>query len=112
MPFVGIVIVTMVQFDPYVVDVLMGDLVGHDRKPSAFLVYVHLVVLCQRDRRGEASASLQQMATDVGLSKSAVQTALRHLEARQLISSQRGPGVGEIRRRVLSPWRSGVRGRR
>ena len=28
--------------DPYVVDTLMPDLVGHDRRPSAFLVYLYL----------------------------------------------------------------------
>ena len=27
-----------VTLDPYVVDTLMADLVGHDRQPSAFLV--------------------------------------------------------------------------
>ena len=26
----------------YVLDTLMADLVGHDRQPSAFLVYLHL----------------------------------------------------------------------
>ena len=29
-----------VPLDAYVLDVLMPDLVGHDRRPSAFLVYL------------------------------------------------------------------------
>jgi hypothetical protein len=30
------------SLDPYVVDTLLPDLVGHDRQPSAFLVYLFL----------------------------------------------------------------------
>ena len=30
------------DLDPYVTDVLMPDLVGHDRQPSAFLTYLFL----------------------------------------------------------------------
>ena len=31
-----------IAIDPYIVDTLMPDLVGHDRQPSAFLVYLLL----------------------------------------------------------------------
>ena len=31
-----------IEVDEYVVDTLMADLVGHDRQPSAFLVYLFL----------------------------------------------------------------------
>ena len=31
-----------VTLDPYILDVLMRDLVGHDHTPSAFLVYLWL----------------------------------------------------------------------
>jgi len=41
----------MLAFDDYVTDVLMRDLVGHDRRPVAFLVYLWLA---QR-RRARAS---------------------------------------------------------
>jgi hypothetical protein len=52
-----------IEVDDYVVDTLMADLVGHDRQPSAFLVYLYLwrhthsagedtaVSLPDRDRR-------------------------------------------------------------
>ena len=33
---------TTVPVDAYVLDTLMADLVGHDRQPSAFLVYLFL----------------------------------------------------------------------
>src|SRR5438270_85027 len=31
-----------VEVDSYVIDILLPDLVGHDRQPSAFLVYLFL----------------------------------------------------------------------
>jgi len=31
-----------VPIDDYVLDVLMRDLIGHDQKPAAFIVYLHL----------------------------------------------------------------------
>ena len=34
--------VETVQLDAYVLDTLMRDLTGHDRQPSAFLVYLSL----------------------------------------------------------------------
>ncbi len=33
---------TTVAIDAYILDALMRDLVGHDRRPSAFLVYLYL----------------------------------------------------------------------
>ena len=33
---------TTLKLDSYVLDTLMCDLVGHDRRPSAFLVYLYL----------------------------------------------------------------------
>lgn len=71
--------------DAYVVDALMPDLVGHDRRPSAFLVYLFL----WRKSGGAArptSASYQMLADGTGLSKRAVQTAIRTLERRQLVA--------------------------
>ena len=33
-----------IALDGYVLDVLMRDLVGHDKKPSAFIVYLYLAI--------------------------------------------------------------------
>jgi hypothetical protein len=34
--------IAMLSFDEYVIDVLMPDLAGHDRRPTSFLVYLWL----------------------------------------------------------------------
>ncbi len=93
---------TTIAIDAYILDVLMADLVGHDRKPSAFIVYLHLAKAAQR--RGTVAASLQTIATETGLSKSSVQSAIRHLKRRQLLETPSGTAVGEPLRRVLKPW--------
>ena len=73
----------------YVVDVLMRDLVGHDRSPAAFVVWLWLWRRSRGDGRASVSASLQTIATETGLSKSSVQDAVRRLRRRALISVTR-----------------------
>jgi hypothetical protein len=58
----------MLNLDDYVVDVLMRDLVGHDRRPASFLVYVWLTAQ-QARRQGPVQVSYQELAESVGLSK-------------------------------------------
>ena len=74
-----------IELDEYVVDVLLPDLAGHDRSPAAFLVYVVLWTRLYRSEQRSTSISLQQLADLSGLSKSAVQGALRILKRRGLI---------------------------
>jgi len=76
-----------VPIDHYILDTLMRDLTRHDKRPSAYLVYLHL----WRETYGRATAatnsaekpiyavSLQRIAFATGLSKSSVQHALRCL---------------------------------
>ena len=45
----------MQTIDSYVTDVLMRDLVGHDRRPVAFLVYLWLTAEQQRPKRARSS---------------------------------------------------------
>ena len=73
------------SIDSYLIDVLMPDLVGHDRRPAAFLVYLFLQRHSRPNRRGEVAVSLQTIATRTGLSKSTVQSAIRHLKRRRLL---------------------------
>ena len=106
MALIGIVMIAMERFqlDPYVVDVLMPDLVGHDRRPATFVVYLYLLRQAARSRRDTVSVSLQTIATKTGLSKSTVQTALRHLRRRKLLDPALAATVSAPVRRVLRPW--------
>ena len=89
--------------DPYVVDVLLPDLVGHDRRPSAFLVYL---VLWRRTTGGRtvSALSLRELAEATGLSKRAVQGALATLAHRRLIGVERTAPTAVPGYRVLRPW--------
>ena len=98
--------------DPYIVDTLMPDLVGHDKQPSAFIVFLYLWSRAQARRAGPhgaagrwAVASLQQMALDCGLSKSAVQHAVRTLKRRHLIQSYQPSATAVPEYLVHAPWR-------
>jgi DNA-binding MarR family transcriptional regulator len=87
--------------DCYVLDTLMRDLVGYDRRPSAFLVYLSLLAAC--GQRG-AALSYAQLADRTGLSKRAVQAAVVALERRGLLGVERNGATGVPRYQVLSPW--------
>ena len=91
-------------FDPYVVDILMPDLVGHDRRPAAFIVYLFLLRSAANAGRDTVSVSLQTIATKTGLSKSTVQAAIRHLRRRRLLDPAIIATVKNPSRRVLRPW--------
>lgn len=90
--------------DAYLVDVLMPDLVGHDRRPAAFIVYLFLLREAARSRRDRVSVSLQTIATRTGLAKSTVQAALRHLLRRRLLDPAVTATVTAPVRQVLRPW--------
>jgi DNA-binding MarR family transcriptional regulator len=92
------------ELEPYVLDVLMPDLVGHDRRPASFVVYLYLLGVSARLRKDRVSASLQTIATKTGLSKSTVQSALRHLSRRGLIDPRERASTVNPVRRVLKPW--------
>ena len=93
------------RIDAYLTDVLMRDLVGHDRTPSAFLVYLWLWRMSRGEGRERLGASLQTIATQTGLSKSAVQAAVRHLARRRLLSATRTSPTAAPTYEVHEPWR-------
>ena len=74
------------SLDGYIVYVLMRDLTEHEKKPSAFLVYLHMWRRTLGASQKVAALSYQEMAEGTGLSKSAVQSAVRLLKRRKLIS--------------------------
>jgi hypothetical protein len=92
------------DLDNYVIDVLMPDLVGHDRRPATFIVYLFLLRAAASSRRDSISISLQTIATKTGLSKSTVQAAIRHLRRRRLLDPSVAASVTDPVRRVLRPW--------
>jgi hypothetical protein len=93
-----------VAVDPYVIDSLMPDLVGHDRRASSFVVYMYL----WRRTRGAsrpARASLQMIADGTGLSKGAVQAAVRWLAQRRLVEAKRSSATSAPSFTLVCHWR-------
>lgn len=91
--------------DAYVVDTLLPDLVGHDRSPSAFLVY--LVLWNETGGRdGHAAAlSLRTIAERIGMSKRTVQNAVAVLTRRRLVTVHQTSPTAVPLYTVLRPWR-------
>lgn len=93
------------ELDTYVVDTLMFDLVGHDRKPSAYLVYLHLWRRTDGGARSSGPWSLRRIGDATGVSKRSVQNAVAWLERRQLVVVERHSPYAAPEYRVLAPWR-------
>ena len=101
---VGIAMLTHVE-DEYVVDVLMRDLVGHDRRPVSFLVYLWLAA--EQQRQGKAvTISYQQLAESIGISKSSAQAAAGWLARRKLIVVNKAGFTATPSYSVQRPWLS------
>jgi Helix-turn-helix domain len=93
-----------IALDAYVIDILMPDLIGHDRRPAAFLVYLFLLRQAARTRRDRLPVSLQTIATHTGLAKSTVQSAIRHLRRRRLLDPEVTASSVLPVRVILRPW--------
>jgi len=90
--------------DPYVVDTLMQDLVGHDHRPSAFIVYLHFLRQCAQPADGVYRASLAQIAEGTGLSRRAVQDAIALLRRRKLLGVTVAAPTAVPEYAVRQPW--------
>jgi hypothetical protein len=90
--------------DAYVFDALMPDLVGHDRRPAALLVYLYL---WRRTRGGTRSTvtSSSLMTDATGLSKRSVQSALQHLVRRDLVGIRRASATSATTVTLRCHWR-------
>jgi hypothetical protein len=91
-----------VNVDTYVLDSLMADLVGHDRRPSAYILYLSLLRLCGQS--GTIDISLQGLATASGLSKTAVQRSVVHLKRRGLIGVRTAGSTQVPHYEIRQPW--------
>ena len=103
----AIVIVNIAMIiDDYVCDVLMRDLVGHDRQPTSFLVYLYLAYEIGRSKRERVQVSYKNLAGAIGVSKSAAQQAVAWLVKRRLLESKKDAATAVPIYRVLRPWRN------
>ena len=96
--------IVMPAFDDYVTGVLMRDLVGHDRRPVSFLVYLWLAAE-QARRNGIVQVSYQELAESVGVSKSSAQGAVSWLVRRKLLAVTKDNVTATPYYTVLTPWK-------
>lgn len=92
------------RLDKYVADTLLRDLVGHDHSPAAFIVYLFLWRRTIGERTKSVQLSHRGIAQETGLSKSAVQQALRILHRRVLVRSHRERQTDTPEHKVERPW--------
>lgn len=98
----------MPVLDDYITDVLMRDLVAHDRKPVSFLVYLWMAA--EQTRTGtDIRVSYQQVAESVGISKSSAQGAIRWLLKRKLLAVKKETVTATPTYAVLKPWRESAK---
>ncbi|GAA0711122.1 helix-turn-helix domain-containing protein [Dokdonella soli] len=90
--------------DRYIVDVLMPDLIGHDRSASTFLVYLYLWRQSVARGRATVEVSHQTIASDIGLAKTTVQAAIRRLKRRRLLSAKLRHATATPIYQPLRPW--------
>jgi hypothetical protein len=92
-----------IPVDAYVIDALMPDLVGHDRRASAFIVFMYL----WRRTRGGTKASVvshSMMASGTGLAKRSVQVAFDWLCRRGLVDVKRASKTAASTVRLRCHW--------
>ena len=93
-----------IEIDEYVIDVLLPDLAGHDRSPSAVLLYLVLWAQLYKTGQRRIPASLQQLAELTGLSKSSVQAAIRLLKRRSLVSITKSSPTAVPQYELIRHW--------
>ena len=83
------------KLDDYILETLMRDLVGHDRRPAAFLVYLWLSTQqqiqaqqkqAQQQHAHAVTISYQELSESIGISKSSAQSAVGWLVRRKLLA--------------------------
>jgi hypothetical protein len=97
---------SMTNLDDYVTNVLLRDLVGHDKRPVSFLVYLWLAAEQQR-RAAPVQISYQDLAESIGVSKSAAQSAVAWLIRRKLLTASKLNATAVPSYQVQKPWRVG-----
>jgi hypothetical protein len=93
-----------VTLDDYILDTLLRDLTGHDRKPAAFLIYLWLAGEHARTKH-PVTISFQTLAENTGLSRSSAQASVRWLLGRKLLSATKANATAVPTYTVQHPWR-------
>jgi hypothetical protein len=93
-----------IAIDEYVLDALLPDLVGHDRSAPAFIVYLVLWKVLFRSGERRIQMSLRELAEASGLSKSAVQKAVRLLTRRHLVQIRRHSPTSTPEYELIRHW--------
>jgi hypothetical protein len=93
-----------IKLDDYILDTLLRDLVGHDRKPAAFLVYLWLAGEQSR-RKSTVTISYQELSENTGLSRSSIQASVRWLLRRKLLGAAKANATAVPIYTVQFPWR-------
>jgi hypothetical protein len=93
-----------IPIDRYVLETLMPQLAGRERRPVAFLVYLYLWTRTSGGRPKSVRASHQTIASDLGVSKSAVQAAVRLLARRSLLRARHASATAVPEYFPLRPW--------
>ena len=95
-----------IRVDRYVLETLMPDLVGHDRRPSAIVVFLDLWRRLDDEGDDTVAASLRDIAETTGLSKRAVQLAISWLVRRRLLSIARASETAVPEYSIRRHWRA------
>ena len=96
------IVMKTISMDRYILESLMVDLVGHDRRPAAFIVYLALTLAVGTKASG--AFSLRDLAAATGLSKTAVQRSVAHLKRRGLITVRADGPTTAPRYWLQRPW--------
>jgi len=92
------------SLDRYIVDALMRDLTEHEKRPSAFLVYLQVWRRSAGAGQKTVALSYQELAEATGLSKTAVQNAVKLLKRRKLIHVALKNATATPVYRAERPW--------
>lgn len=93
------------KLDDYILETLMRDLVGHDRKPASFLVYLWLTA----QQTSPIEISYQDLAENIGISKSSAQSSIAWLKRRKLLTVSKETVTATPAYTLRTPWRRNPR---
>lgn len=99
-----------ILIDSYIIDTLMRDLTHHDKSPATFLVYLYMYGTTIAVAKKTTHRSLQMISEETGLSKSAVQIAIRKLARRKLVTIRKASKTSVPEYTVFRPWNRSVSG--